>query len=245
MKNIFELIKRFSFKLKYKLLILYFKIKLNFSKNNIYKIKLKKLNFKFLFNLDIREDLKFYKRYPTKLMRVVGDYEPNTTRIIGQMFDKEDNIIELGACYGYFTIQLAEKCNSVHSVEPNNDYYKILNSNIKINNLQNVKSYNIAVGEEGRIVDLANSNSKKCTKLLSFIQKNKLTEINSFFIDCDAKNLDYQEIDILEDILNNFNQKLKIFIETKKENIIQDLAKKNNLNFLKVTNRHFYLSRQS
>ena len=54
-----------------------------------------------------------------------------------------------------FYIQLAEKCNTVHSVEPNNDYYEILNSNIKINNLLNVKSYNIAIGEEDHIINLA------------------------------------------------------------------------------------------
>lgn len=41
------------------------------------------------------------------------------------MFDKRDDIIELGACYSYFMIQLAEKCNTVPSIEPNNDYYKI------------------------------------------------------------------------------------------------------------------------
>ena len=199
---------------------------MSFSKNDIYKIRIKKLNKKFLFKLDIREDLKFNKKYPTKLMRVIGEYEPNTSRIIEEMFDKDDNMIELGACYGYFTIQLAEKCNTVHSVEPNNDYYEILNSNIKINNLLNVKSYNLAIGERDDVIKLAKSNSKKSTKLLSFIKENKLVEINSFFIDCDAKNVDHQEIDILRNILNNFNQKLKIFIESKKEDIIQDLAKK-------------------
>ncbi len=245
MINIFDLIKKLFLKIKYKLFIFYFKIKLIFYKNDNYKIKIKKLNKQFLFKLDIKEDLKFNKKYPTKLMRVIGEYEPNTSRIIEEMFDKRDNIIELGACYGYFTIQLAEKCNTVHSVEPNNDYYEILNSNIKINNLLNVKSYNIAIGEEDHIINLANSNFKKSTKLLNFIKDNKLVEINSFFIDCDAKNIDHQEINILKNILDNFNQNLKIFIETKKENVIQDLAKKNNLVFLKVTNRHFYLSRQS
>ena len=85
-----------------------------------------------------------------------------------------------------------EKCNTVHSVEPNNDYYEILNSNIKINNLLNVKSYNIAIGEEDHIINLANSNFKKSTKLLNFIKDNKLFKINSFFIDCD-KNIDHQK----------------------------------------------------
>ena len=114
---------------------------------------------------------------------------------------------------------------------------------IKLNNLNNVKSYNIAVGENEETVILANANQKKSTKLMNFINNNKLNNINSFFIDCDAKNIESQEINILKNILKNFKGKLKIFIETKNVDEVSNLVQRNNLTFSRITNRHFYLNR--
>ncbi len=61
-----------------------------------------------------------------------------------------DNVIDVGANIGYYTIMAAKYLNSgiVHSFEPDGANIKLLNKNIAVNGLENVKVYPGAVSNK-------------------------------------------------------------------------------------------------
>ena len=83
--------------------------------------------------------------------RIDGVREPETTSIIKCLIRPGDQILEIGGCYGYFTMLMANAVTSkgkVVSIEglPNN--FKILQNNIKLNKFENIDLYNYFIGGE-------------------------------------------------------------------------------------------------
>ena len=68
-------------------------------------------------------------------------------------FVNNDNkcFIDIGANCGVATIILAKQnpLSTIYSFEPDKQLFKILQNNIKINNLTNVKAFNMAVTKDG------------------------------------------------------------------------------------------------
>ena len=59
--------------------------------------------------------------------------------------------IDIGANIGVYTILLAEISKIVHAVEPNNNFRDLLNSNIRLNNFNNVKTYDSGISKIGGV----------------------------------------------------------------------------------------------
>jgi len=64
------------------------------------------------------------------------------------------NIIDVGANFGYHTVFFSKVASHVYSFEPQIQNYKLLQNNIKLNNLNNVTIYNNACGDEITDVNL-------------------------------------------------------------------------------------------
>ena len=80
--------------------------------------------------------------------RIDGVREPETTSIIKCLLRPGDQVLEIGGCYGYFTMLMANAVTSqgkVVSIEglPNN--FKILKNNIELNKCKNIDLYNYFV----------------------------------------------------------------------------------------------------
>lgn len=59
------------------------------------------------------------------------------------------NIIDVGANFGYHTLLFSKKCyGNVYAFEPQIQNFKLLEENIKINNIQNVIAFNYACGDD-------------------------------------------------------------------------------------------------
>tara|TARA_E500000178_G_scaffold312362_1_gene328977 strand:+ start:1903 stop:2280 length:378 start_codon:yes stop_codon:yes gene_type:complete len=69
-------------------------------------------------------------------------YEIEEYNIVNNFFNKNDNVLEIGACLGYVTNLLSKKVNLVITVEANPELKESLNLCITNNNLNNVKIYN-------------------------------------------------------------------------------------------------------
>ena len=81
-------------------------------------------------------------------------YEPYETKLILRQTKKGDAVIDVGANIGYYTILLANKVGNegkVYAFEPDKTNFKILEKNIKANNLKNVVAINAAVGSKNEI----------------------------------------------------------------------------------------------
>lgn len=86
------------------------------------------------------------------LERIDGVREPETTSIIKAILKPGDRVLELGGCYGYFTMLMADSVGAagkVVSVEGLPGNFEILRENIRANEFPNVESYNFFIGSRG------------------------------------------------------------------------------------------------
>ena len=73
--------------------------------------------------------------------RLNGRHEPETILMLDLLVKPGETVIELGACYGFFTIQLAKLVGAngmIYSYEPMKSHYDILSRNVEDNMLLNV-----------------------------------------------------------------------------------------------------------
>ena len=192
----------------------------------------------------------------TILLRRLGIYEPKTSKLLSEVLRPGFVVVELGAAYGYFTIQMSQligKTGKIYSFEPNKFHYDILEKNLLLNNLQNSKIYNCGIGKKNKtLVD--GSDQKFKTKTTSELFDG-LKKIDFIFIDIDAKNTDgtisRQEFPVIEDLLK-FCKKKKAtpcyFVEyiNKDRDYSKILSLFNTFGYSYeiITDRHFYFSRK-
>ena len=82
-------------------------------------------------------------------------------RVYTRLFDvqKDDIIVDLGAHIGIFTIYAAMKCKRVVAVEPTSTNFEILEKNISVNKLTNVKALKLAIWDSRKDGDIYISES--------------------------------------------------------------------------------------
>ena len=72
--------------------------------------------------------------------------------------DMNMNALDIGANIGAHTVYLAENFKKVYAFEPQIEVYKLLNKNIKLNNINNVITYNYGLGNEETKVNMREFN---------------------------------------------------------------------------------------
>ena len=133
---------------------------------------------------------------------------------------KNDHIvIDIGAHIGYFTMYAANNANqgTVYSIEPYKESFKILEKNLKLNNLTNVKSFHAAISKVTEQITLyidkknhignsifetdetAESEKVDSFSLKDFVNNNKIEKIDFLKIDCEGAEFE---------ILLNFDKEL-------------------------------------
>lgn len=153
--------------------------------------------------------------------------EPISTKIMKTWCTPGSVVLDIGANIGYYTILAAKnvgKKGKVYAIEPAKYSYSLLKKNIKLNNLKNVKLYNIAFGDyNGKlkiyIEEASNYNSpipvgKKneievvpCYKIDTFFKKMKR---KPDIIKIDVEGYEYNILKGAEKTLNHVE---KIFVE--------------------------------
>lgn len=89
-----------------------------------------------------------------------GIYEPKETALIKKLIKPNDIVLDIGANIGYFTLIMAKQAKQVIAFEPEPRNFQILQKNIELNKLANVKMYNVAVTENNNktILHLCDTN---------------------------------------------------------------------------------------
>ena len=122
---------------------------------NIFKIISKfltKVNGKYVEGFFVRSgDFKFLVEVKDmsvgRKLRTDGSYGREELERIFKLVSKESSIIFVGAHIGALAIPTAKRVKSCIFIEANPKTFQFLNNNIDLNNISNVKAYNIAVGE--------------------------------------------------------------------------------------------------
>jgi FkbM family methyltransferase len=108
--------------------------------------------------LNKNEHMKIYKILEDLLMEVdiskpaeraipFGAYEPKITEKFLDSIKEGGVVCDVGAWIGYYSILAAKIADKVISIEPDETNYQRIKRNIDLNNLSNVTTLNIAVGD--------------------------------------------------------------------------------------------------
>lgn len=189
--------------------------------------------------------------------RIKGKREPSTVAILKSLIKEDFKILELGACYGYFTIimsQMLGELGQIISIECLPRNFKILQNNIKINDLRNVKALNYFISSQEKSDVYFKKNSTNPYELIDNLKNNtfdsndekqindsdkvesielsKLCDDNKFIPDLIFMDVEGFEADIIEELSNNFLKKNKPIILFEIHNDYYDKTK--NLEFIKL-----------
>ena len=103
--------------------------------------------------------------FPTPFLRelwIDKEYQYTANIFFSDYLKFGDAVVDIGANIGTVTLESAVKVSSkgrVYSIEPNKKIFKFLAENIKLNNLQNVKIFNVALGEKNDSVFFSSKRS--------------------------------------------------------------------------------------
>ena len=214
-----------------------FHLKERINRNYICDIKVDDLNFKMSFlNYDLT-DLGITER-------VNGIREPNTVTAIKSLVKNNSKVLVLGACYGYFTNIISKMCGQngmVVSIEGLPQNYNILVNNIKLNNLNNVRTYNLFVTNKSIY------NNEMRFKKNSTNPYYEIEKLNSNFLEDIKSDYDVVPVVKLSNFLNriNFNPDIIFMdIEGFEVDVIEDLNEnyfhKNKPNIVFEIHQYFY-----
>ena len=141
--------------------------------------------------------------FPTPFLRelwIDKEYQYTANIFFSDYLKFGDAVIDIGANIGTVTLESAVKVSSkgrVYSIEPNKKTFKFLAENIKLNNLQNVKIFNVALGEKNDSVFFS---SKRSDDLNSVSITEEGEEISLCKLDdlpINESKIDLMKIDVL------------------------------------------------
>lgn len=161
--------------------------------------------------------------------RIEGVREPETTSIIKALLKPGDMVLELGGCYGYFTMLMANAVTprgKVVSIEglPNN--FQILKHNISLNKYEHIDCYNYFIGNKGKkivfnVSDTSPYNGIKNYKLdcSSNLKTEAIISVNCINIPEFFKQINFEPTHIFMDIegfeVDAIEQLCDQYLETK------------------------------
>ncbi len=114
----------------------------------------------------------FYPRANDELL-LWGVYERGVTKVVKEISRNFDVFVDVGACFGYFTL-LSEAQRNI-AIEPNPENFRILTLNMDINNLE-AELIKKAIAEEEGIQILYSSGKRKCHSLMEEHILDKITD---------------------------------------------------------------------
>ncbi len=154
-----------------------------------------------IFNLNLSE-------YQMKQIYLLDIYEKNTIlqlkKLVQKIIQKQEvNVIDVGANIGFYSLSLGEmlkdkKCQ-IHCFEPNPCTFKLLQQNVKANNISNIVLNDFGLSCEETSFELTYNESNLGTANIYSKSKNinsKTTSIHCTKLDsyCNEKGISYADI---------------------------------------------------
>ncbi len=159
------------------------------------------------------------------------NYEFNETNLIKKVIKTDWTVIDVGANFGWYSMHFAHlvgKNGKIFSFEPVPETYEELNSNIKLNSFQNIKAFNLALGNKDGAISFGVANfdggsgasseflnySKRIQtnmrKLDDIIKEEKINKVD--FIKLDIEGGELNMLKGSEQLLKRFRPKILIEI---------------------------------
>lgn len=79
-------------------------------------------------------------------LRLYGEWSEDEVRMYDALLTKQDTVIEVGANIGALTVPLSRRCKHVLAFEPQLENFELLFQNLKVNEIENVHAFSMALG---------------------------------------------------------------------------------------------------
>jgi FkbM family methyltransferase len=173
-----------------------------FKKGHIFSISVGDISFRMTF-MD-------YPLNPAIIERIDGRREPDTAAVIKTLVREGSKVLELGGCYGYFTI-IMSKCagdtGKVVSVEGMPYNYKILRKNLEINGIRNVEAHNFFVAPKAGSVTIREDGIQKKRTRVEGKKMTAFLKDTGFSPDYIFMDIEGSEADVFEDFSHGYLEK--------------------------------------
>jgi FkbM family methyltransferase len=86
-----------------------------------------------------------------------GEYCDDEIILLSSLINKNDVVLDIGANIGLMTLPFSKMVGfdgKVISFEPQPEIFRILCGNVAINNMRNVETYNLAVGDSQKVINV-------------------------------------------------------------------------------------------
>jgi FkbM family methyltransferase len=77
---------------------------------------------------------------------------------VAQLIDPGMDAVDIGTCFGAWTLAFSQRARKVYSFEPQRLIYNQLCGSLALNGIENVRTYNVAVGAETAILNVPKYN---------------------------------------------------------------------------------------
>jgi len=105
--------------------------------------------------------------YVSRQLLRTGQYNPDELKDLNSLIQPSDRVLIVGGHIGAITIPIAKVCNSIDVIEANPRNADLLDLNLKLNNIQNVKIHEWAASDkEGELQFLTNTENTGGSKRL-------------------------------------------------------------------------------
>ncbi|MBX2869578.1 MAG: FkbM family methyltransferase [Acidiferrobacterales bacterium] len=99
-------------------------------------------------------------------------WEPETFDILTRFLEEDSIYCDIGAWIGTTSVLCAAaKCKHIYAIEPDKEAFRHLLWNIKLNNIENISSYNFALSEKTGVSRMAPFKGKEGDSTSSLIHK--------------------------------------------------------------------------
>ena len=124
-------------------------------------------------------------------LRNKGEYGIDEINRISKFIDNQSSILIVGAHIGSLAIPIAKMCSEVVAIEANPNNFKLLQTNIEMNNMSNITTHNIAASEREEIIQFQlNTVNSGGSKRVPINNHYMYTYDNPKIIDVSAYSLD-------------------------------------------------------
>lgn len=178
-----------------------------------------------------------------------GLYEKNLIEWCKQFCKKDQNILDIGAHSGTYTISLAEYCNKVYSFEPQKMTYYSLCGSVALSNIKNAICINVGLGTTDQvgkqilnIISLDGGGSTLHPNETNVLQREEIEvrTLDSFtidnigFIKLDVENNELQVLSSAISTLNRSNYPKILFEMNERNEQLIEFLKRMNYNIIQI-----------
>ncbi|MCX6742157.1 MAG: FkbM family methyltransferase [Candidatus Pacearchaeota archaeon] len=189
----------------------------------------------------------FYCREKSLDLHIISDsYEFNVKKLFENLSKESKVIVDIGANIGRYTVLGGINSQAkIYSIEPEEDNFRILSKNVKLNNLNNIELFKIALGnKKGNAKLYKDCDSRNYGGHSLKIKRKdfdivKLDTFDNLFKD-KVKKIDLVKIDV-EGFELDVLKGMKVFLsENKIKNIILEIDKENCSTIIALLKKYGY-----